>query len=216
MNFVSPQVSEDFNRRDLLLVEALRPDPLPFSIREEYPIVLDRHHNEFSHILEEDGMIVAHANLWPRVIRDRDQNISIPIGLIGNVATSLKKRSQGYMRKLMDHLQQKSAKMGLNALILWSDLLPFYQNLGFSSLGREYRVSFRKGDLSHIACEHKALVEVDPENLRKKDLEALLGQRYPVTYTLERSTSEFATLLHIPALRIFIGQGKHIERYFLL
>ena len=214
MNFASPQTEGAFEQRDQLLMDSLRPDPLPFRVRDEYPIVLDPAHAEFSHVIEEDGEIVAHANLWPRVISDRSRRTSIPIGLIGNVATSAKKRAQGYMSRLMDHLKHKSEKMGLNALILWSDrhLHPFYQKFGFTSLGREFRFYFRQRDLLNISYEPK-LASNSVDRLHKKELKRLLDRRYVVPYTLERSPEEFSALLRIPALNIFIQPGGG---YFLM
>ena len=216
MHFVSPKAPNDFRQRDQLLMESLRPDPLPFAIHEEYPIVLDPLHGEFSHVITEEDIVVAHANLWPRMIRDCAQKISIPIGLIGNVATSAQKRSQGYMTKLMDHLKTQSRQMGLNALILWSDLLPFYQNLGFTSLGREYRFFFNQRSLSNISYEPSGLIEMNPGGLSKKDLQSLLRIRYPAPYTLDRSLDEFKRLLHIPALRMFVGKATRRQRYFIM
>src|SRR5690606_5092783 len=93
--------------------------------------------------------IVAHANLWPRTWRTGQE--SFEVGLIGNVATSTQERGRGIGTELMRQLESLARRHNLKALILWSDLLKFYQNLGYHALGTEARYFFHRDSMASFS-----------------------------------------------------------------
>ena len=208
-----PQSSAQKEQRDILLTAALRPEGSPFPIAKEYPIVLGREDERLSFCLGAPNAPVAHANLWPRRLISRTHDTVLRIGLIGNVATTEQHRGQGLMRELFSALKTEATSQGLAALILWSDLLEFYQKLGFSSCGREHRWQFSRAKLRARLLQS---VNFTPLASTKPAVtEALLKSRYPVDFTLERSPTEFAQLLQIPGLTALISAGYN-PAYVLL
>jgi len=203
-----PETAEHFKRRNLLLQTALREISLPFTIESEYPIVLGTSGRTFSYCVAAGKAddIVAHANLWPRVLDDA--KAEFPFGLVGNVATSAAFRGQGLMHSLFANLKEESQRLGLNGLILWSDLAQFYQKQGFTSFGRERRYQLAGEALRSLVqsanfsaaylVERRAAGTFLPGELRK-----LLSLRPSVTTALRRDPSEFAQQLTIPALSVF-------------
>jgi N-acetylglutamate synthase-like GNAT family acetyltransferase len=217
MIFLSPQTSDLIADRNELLAEALRPYELPFSIAEEYPIVLDAACSEFSHVLLENDEIVAHANLWPRSLHHRSTDTTLLVGLVGNVATSKKWRGKGYMSKLIGHLAEQAVRQKMMALILWSDLQSFYEKLGFKTLGKEYRFTFTRKDLrkSIKVCPSR-LQGIIADDIKPDDRKQMLQLRYPVPCTLCRSEEEYAKLLKIPALQVFVSKSSPMDSFFIM
>ncbi len=202
-----PITNEHFAGRDQLLQEALRPQPLPFQITAEYPLVLNHADSAYSYCVTHGGNIVAHANLWPRVLIDRENGAHCDVGLIGNVATKEQWRGQGIMSKLLEHLKMIAADSGIKALYLWSDLSQFYQNHGFRSLGCELRWSFslnrRLRGMADTSWEFSA---VPISQIDEAMLQNILDLRSAARVTLRRSPAEMRELLAIPATFLLIGR----------
>lgn len=192
MRFFHPKTVADFSARDRLLTHALRAEWAPFPIATEYPLVLSESGVHTSYCLGEGETILAHANLWPRLMIDQQGTREIRIGLVGNVATDAAHRGQGLMRRLLEKLKAQASTSGLSALVLWSDLLEFYQKQGFSSCGQEARYVFHTKRLP----ASKSWRQTAPVGT---DLRRCLDLRLPVPTTLARSVEEFAALLTIPA-----------------
>lgn len=199
-----PQSPRDIAERDRLLQAALRPSPSPYPIAREYPSVLSPQDVRFSWGLYSDTQqLVAHANLWPRVLLDHETGSSMNVGLIGNVATDTTLRGQGHMSHLLEKLAEKATQDGLHALILWSDLSEFYQRRGFSSCGLERRYTF------HIPSLRQRL----PNAHRKTPFRFLKGNQIPqkslaksrfhVRTTLTREAGVWGSLLGIAGLNVF-------------
>jgi GNAT superfamily N-acetyltransferase len=214
---ITQATSEELvHSRNRLVQAQLRSDDPLFSVEREYPIVLDQSRCAFSHcITTNDNVVVAHANLWPRQFISADNNSNIyPVGLIGNVATHKDWQNRGLMRKLFEHLEKAALEQGLCALILWSDLHQFYQNLGFASLSREYRLHIPRG---RAGSSQKELFNINTQSLGIKDMRQLLDARYKVPLTLERTPEEFLQLLTIPATYLFVKMGQNaVERYYVI
>ncbi|SMF55344.1 GNAT family N-acetyltransferase [Pseudobacteriovorax antillogorgiicola] len=207
MAIACPQTESHIALRNQLLQNALRPEPLPFKIQSEYPIVLGEKGTEFSHCLFHDDRIVAHANLWPRDLMDSLGQRVAKVGLIGNVATDESYRGQGFMKQLFQSLESKAILADLEALILWSDLSLFYQKLGFQSLSQEWHHQF---DLRHRrGAGNFRLIPSDEIHL--VDPTTLLAIRTSTRYTLHRSPNEFLEMLHIPNLDLCLEYGIHNE-----
>ncbi len=172
--------------------EALRPHDCHLAIEDEYPLVLSSLHADRSFCLSIDGQMVGHANLLLREIRDRSGVTCGLVALVGNVATALKFRGQGFMRILLGEVEAKARAQGAQAMILWSDLDSFYQKLGFKVFGEELRVSFQTGSLP----ENKDfLFSRLPHDASVASLLAMRACQVP---SPERTEAEFRQLLKMP------------------
>jgi predicted N-acetyltransferase YhbS len=213
MEFINPITQDHIRSRNQLIQAALRPDGSIFPITQEYPIILSAQNTHFSYCIQDQDGIIAHANLWPRIL-EGSTGSKYRVGLVGNVATHVKWRGKGLMRRLFSHLEEVATKQGLGALVLWSDLNQFYQNLGFSSLGREQRFTFvaRK----NVAIDPD-LVQISPDQLSDEYYEKLLKLRLEGAYRLSRSVSEFRQMLSIPATSLFLRlNGSEISAYYVI
>ena len=206
MKIIKPTKTSAFTERNIMLNNALRP-PLPFSIDEEYPLVLNAKNNSYSHCMLIDQKIVAHANLWPRSVISPTTSLgSQKIGLIGNVVTHPEWQNKGLMACLLQKLEAEARLQKLQRLILWSDLRQFYQKMGYTSFGQELRLFFNQERLPKKLKRTAVKVkEVDPQDLSNDALETMFALRPPTPLTLQRSLTEFRHLLSIPATHLFIS-----------
>lgn len=196
----NPSTTLDLEHRDHLLASSLRDHPLDWHFRCEYPLVLTETSASTSWCLYSDQKIAAHASLWPRMLAHRSDQRAIKLGFVGNVATDSQYRGCGFMTTLFNHLIEVARSHDIEALVLWSDLLQFYQKLGFSSIGLESRFTFKPKD-SHPVT---GITRVSPENLRDTDLKRMLDLRPKLEWSISRTTSEFRALLGIPNTALFI------------
>lgn len=208
-------VSEhDIPKRNQLLQAALRPGKRDYSITDEYPIVLNANEHRSSLCLYDDSRrIIAHLSLWPRHLRVSAE-CTIPIGLVGNVATHAEFRGQGMMRRLFTHLFDQASQSGLQALALWSDLTEFYQKLGFVGFGQEVRFCILKSGVEQILPDTRLKFE-DPATISSADLTTILDLRYPIA-TIERSVEDFHRLLKIPDTVLLTIRNPDISAYIIL
>lgn len=211
-NFViqNPCTPSELLQRDSLLSTSLRDHQLEWAYKSEYPLVLNETNLKTSWCLFADQKLAAHASLWPRTLTHISGSNSVKIGLVGNVATHPDHRGCGLMSALFDHLIKKAQEHDFGALILWSDLLEFYQKLGFSSIGRELRFSFGPTDKTHLTSIQK----IDPSELTTSDLERMLQLKPKLDWTIHRSPEEFRSLLSIPNTATFTcRQGSKITSW---
>lgn len=218
MRIFHPKRPLEFAARNKLLQVALRPDPAPFAIEREYPIVLAEGHAGFSYCVGSENEVVAHANLWPRVMKDEIGAKDIRVGLVGNIATDQRYRGQGLMGQLIGELKKEADKQQLKALVLWSDLLEFYQKQGFQSLGEERRYRLSAKRLRTKTEPRAKFARVRPQDLTPEMTEALLKRRFPVATTLSRTPEEFKALVAIPGLDVYLsrGAGNVVDGYAIL
>jgi len=199
MRIFHPSSPAAFAARNRLLQAALRPMKTPFPIAREYPLVLAPDAGRYSYCVANGDRLVAHANLWPRRLVDREHGDELAIGLVGNVATDESCRGQGIMSHLLTKLKAEAERQELKALVLWSDLTGFYQKQGFASCGLEQRFLFihaPHGTGDH-GFQRESAAQITP-----RDLEQMGALRPYVARTLARSPAEFRLLLEIPALDI--------------
>jgi hypothetical protein len=117
------------------------------------------------------------------------------------------------MRSLISNLEQIAQSQGLQALILWSDLLQFYQNFGFSSIGREWRLTI---------CQRKKIKPTgislqQGRTLSDGDLLHMLSLRPKLEWDLQRSLDEFRKLLEIPNTLLFVRRcGLRITSWMVI
>ena len=190
--------------RDALITSALRPDGAPFSIADEYPTILNPDFTEHSYCVLKKQRVIAHANLWPRIMTTADEQISLHVGLIGNVATDHRHRGKGLMKQLMVHLVDEAKDQKLDALILWSDLLQFYQKLGFESFGRESRYHLSAKKIAEKPFKSRQFFPIRADDLRPSELRTLLSLRPKCDMTIKREQFDFKELLSIPATRLYV------------
>jgi N-acetylglutamate synthase-like GNAT family acetyltransferase len=213
MSIFHPQTSAQREQRDVLLASSLRPDGSPFPIAAEYPLVLGESGTQYSFCLGEPEAPLAHANLWPRRLISQTHDVVLTVGLIGNVATSSDHRGQGLMRTLFSELKSAASAQGLEGLVLWSDLVEFYQKLGFKSCGSELRWQFSRDKLRSLFLRQSNFAKI--KNLSTHEAQRLLSLRYPVPFTLDRSPQEFQTLTKIPEVTL-LASGHKDATYVIL
>lgn len=210
MHLIHPTSPRQIANRNRMLQRALREEPLPFAIEAEYPLVLAASAAALSYCLGDEDVTLAHANLWPRRLAEHN------VGLVGNVATDAQWRGQGLMRTLLKELKGEAERTGLEALILWSDLLEFYQKHGFQSFGHERRYIFAAGapDAGASGVAYLPL----PDDTASLVAAELLALRHPVARTVARTPAEMSALLTIPALTVLgaVGDRGRLEGYALL
>lgn len=204
MQVYHPSEDEQFRQRNKLLQACLRPEPLPFAIEQEYPIVLAAGGRAFSFCQDHLGKICSHANLWPRKVIDLKGKEICSIGLVGNVATDPDFRGHGHMRNLLGEIEKIASDLDLCALVLWSDLSPFYHKLGYRSLGKEYRILFEKSRRSHPSKDELLHLTNPARDLQPSIIKAMFELRPAVPLTLARDQDEFMRLLSIPWLEVFL------------
>ncbi len=205
MTLYHPNESKHFQLRNELLQTCLRPDPLPFPIESEYPIVLAPEGRQFSFCHDYQNQLCSHANLWPRKVLDTLGKEQFPIGLVGNVATDPRWRGHGHMRSLLTAVEEVARESQLEALFLWSDLSSFYQKLGFLSLGQEFHFHFLESRPAKKQKTEVRLVHCDRQQISDDMLMQMLELRHKVSFTLERSIEEFRQMLQIPWLDLFVA-----------
>lgn len=199
---VSPGQTSALELRDQFLASTMRDRPLAWQYRDEYPIVLHPSAAQLSHCIYQGQILVAHATIWQRTLKHISKDQTIPIALIGNVATHPDYRGIGLQRQLLEHLEKIALSQGSKALVLWSDLTLFYQKLGFSSNGREIRYGIRAGRFKHAPSPKK----VKASTLSDHNLVTMLKLRPELEWTLDRSAAEFRTLLSIPECHLFLNE----------
>lgn len=217
MKIFTPNSSIEHAERNSLLQKSLRESAQCFSIESEYPIVLSRDGSRFSYCFRHENVLVAHANLWPRVVTCSVTKQRWNIGLIGNVATDERFRGRGIMSNVLEHLKSVATDTNLSILILWSDLLEFYQKQGFRSFGEERRYIYTEDSLSkrHVDSPIKDVFYNKHEisSISDVTLDTFMDLRPKTTLTIDRTTREFASLLRIPNLNVFSSTDSNGRLY---
>ena len=206
-----------------MLVNSLRPGkPENYPIAAEYPLVLCPATAENSicvtrkGITPENGGLLAHANLWMRVMSPAESTPGAPavkLALVGNVATDKSEQGKGWMRTLLGEVEREAMARGADAIILWSDLAAFYTKMGFEPGGSEFRIMLSAKELRRCG---RPMLWV-PDGYRTGQLPVEMIQRMlhlrstgfnKPFFQMERSVEEFVELLKIPDLALFVGHGE--------
>lgn len=200
--------------RNKLLQASLRPEEPLFPIEEEYPTVLNKNFVGRSFCLSDHDQIIAHANLWMRHLINQNSGEQLKVGLIGNVASHEQFRGQGLAKKLLTKLETLSSKQGVTLLLLWSDLITFYQKMGFYAFGKEVRMQFTKSSVGEKEYDYRL---VTPENIDDQMIISMLKLRFPSQVTLHRSMAEYRELLNIPHTFLFTyKKGESLLGFMIL
>lgn len=210
-----PHTPNEFHSRDQLLAETMRDSPLLWSYTAEYPLVLapNPESAKTSLCVFSDNDVIAHLNVWIRQLTHASTGQTQNIALLGNIASHPAHRGQGHIRTLLNRAAESALSENANAMILWSDLLEFYQNLGFTSNGREVRYQIRSRDRN----TQTGIVKVESNALSSSDIQAMLDRRPKFEWNLGRSEEEFRSLLSIPECHLFIKRaGARIESWLMI
>lgn len=209
-------------QRSVLLQKSLRPNCNSYPIESEYPIVLSEKNPQFSYCVTKSDQelsaprLIAHANLWPRIIAEKTTQFEYPIALVGNVATEPSHRGRGVMSSLFSELWNKALQLGCHGLILWSDLLEFYRKLGFFPCGKEYRICFSRKKLMNFSFDIDYRVPSN-ESLSFETLNEMMRLRLSCGGTIKRSPYEFKDLLKIPDTVVVASYHREeLQSYFIL
>lgn len=203
MKMFTPGSSLELAARNSLLQRSLREPGLNFPIESEYPIVLSTNGNQFSFCFKEGTELVAHANLWPRSVTCKITNQKWNIGLIGNVATDERFRGRGIMTGVLDNLKAAATANDLTMLILWSDLLEFYQKQSFRSFSEEIRYIFNVDSLAGLPAAGTNFIKFEKNRIYDDTLRTFLNLRPQTNPSVERTIAEFQAMLSIPLLQIY-------------
>ena len=207
---------KELSNRDHLLEATMREHPASFGIAKEYPLVLAPNSLPYSYGAWDQDQLVGHANLFPRVLSTADGSLTLPVALIGNVATTPNLRGKGYASHLIKQLLSIAEKEGAVAAFLWSDLPQFYQKLGFHPHGEECRfVIPRPKELPPQKV--KRWYQVQETDLSDEHLQQMLRLRPKTPMTLQRSLTEMRELLRIPQTYLFMAiEGQTAEAFFII
>ncbi len=220
--FLEPTTEKLQTARNHLLVECLRPDqPTDYPIASEYPLVLGPTGTGHSICVTWKGdqsapeRVLAHANMWLRTMQPELRADSFPpvkLAFVGNVATAKREQGKGWMKTLMAEIERRAMAQGADGIVLWSDLVDFYQKLGFTPSGHELRITLS----TKILCAKNATTVWVPQGYQSGNLPhdlirrifelRSIGFQQPF-FQVERSLREFSELLKIPDLVLFVGYG---------
>jgi len=213
---IGPTPKSLIPQRDAMLQKSLRPDSMEFNIAAEYPLVLDQTTSALAtsfSVFTQDS-VAGHANLFARRFTFTETGESFNIGLVGNVATDAAWRGRGLMRMLFDEITSQAQSQGLSVLVLWSDLLEFYQKLGFTSLGLEHRYHLLRAGCT--PSDHQKVRMLAGSRVDHALATELLRLRCLAAGTLERSAMEFQKLLTIPDTFLFVATENSVVHGFAI
>ena len=203
--------------RNKLLQDSLREYHHNFSIVDEYPLLLTNSDDSrsTSYCALHSGTIVSHASLQVRNFKTTAEKKTDKIGLVGNVATEKSWRGRGVMHCLFKEIQKRMVDQDLSLIVLWSDLIEFYQKLGFTSLGRENRFLLLRASCTPLAAD--SFTYIEPPNYSLELTTDLLRLRQKSYGSLERTAEEFQKLLSIPETYLFVErEGPAIKSFAIV
>ena len=172
--------------------------PRSYSIREEYPTVLNPDNLFNMRIITDHGQIVSHAVTKSQIVKS--PYLIYKVCTIGSVVTDPAFRRQGHSRSIINECLRSAHEQECDLAILWSDLHDFYERLGFTLAGTEIAV----------LIDHKVNLQVPPShvptsilNTSRVDPQALLRLYNEHSVTTLRSPAQVEAYLKIPNSEIF-------------
>jgi predicted N-acetyltransferase YhbS len=220
MQTLTPSVENKLAQIETLLATSIWQSQPTWHFRDEYPLVLSpERFDNHSQVLIVDGKIVAHLSLLPRTLLDPNSDRYFSVGFIGNVATHIDFRGQGLQTRLFNQTAEIAQGLGIDLLILWSDLNQFYQKLGFSSIGQEkrYLIVRKRTKITSDINHSERLRLTTPSSLTNPMLQTLLPMRQSGRYYIQRTVDEFRMLLNIPNTKLFIaGDPSQLSGYVVV
>jgi len=182
------------------LMEAVLRDGRP--IAAEYPLVFQDAF-EGRVIARLDGAtpeprVVAACGILPR--RLVTPVASIPVGLIGSVATAPQHRGRGYGKEVLARAEAELARGGAVCSMLWADDAGWYREQGWIPVGSECVFVLARG---------LELVLPEPEHARATTAadHAAIHRLYCTQPTrVDRTPAETSALLAGPGIKTLVGE----------
>ena len=106
----------------------------------------ERHKRLRHHVIEENGRIKGLIDVYPLVLKQR--SMSLQAGYIGTVSVHPTCEGQGYMKQLMEQVEQQERTNGTDILLLDGDRHR-YQYYGFEKAGMKYCFNITDASLKH-------------------------------------------------------------------
>ena len=188
--------------RLLNLLQQVHGRDAPGSYPSEYPLMLAPENAGRLFVIqdESDGSLVCHVGTLPRTLRVGPQ--TLPVALVGSVATHPRARRQGLARRCLLTAHASLAAEGFLLTLLWSEPRALYQELGYHPAGRclLFQLTGSTGR------------SVDPtlrrRSARSEDLFSLQTLMQGRFSSLERSHDEHRILSGIPGMSIEVGERE--------
>lgn len=111
----------------------------------------DRHTRLKHHVTEEHGHIKGLIDVYPIVLRQ--EKMTLQAGYIGTVSVHPTCEGQGYMKRLMEQVEQQAKLEGTDLLILDGDRHR-YQYYGFEKAGMKYCFNVTDASIKHGCRKH--------------------------------------------------------------
>jgi predicted N-acetyltransferase YhbS len=179
----------------------------------------------WGYVIEENGKIVSHVGVYP--IEVVTAGISLTLGGIGAVSTSVEARGKGYMTQLLYHSIDEMRAKGYPASWLGGDRQR-YNTFGWEVASLVYRLSFSRRSLGRTeaarvpvkevlpweAKDHIARLMVLPAcHVRRPRLEALLHRRDLRVWINEDgyAIAEGQERDHVRIIEMVSASGKEAE-----
>lgn len=170
--------------------------------------------NCYLYIDTKNNSVASHLALCPRLMIKN--NISLPIGLIGGIATAPEHRGKNLFKNLMNHaLEEHSLRCGL--FILWSDIQGLYEKFSFYLTGGliETGQSILTPNDRPIGFEKISFPELNEEEFNSiKDIYQNFNQKY--FFTICRTEKDWSIIKGMSSIDVFIKKnenGKIIQYY---
>lgn len=187
--------NQEVSRLIEFLNTELRPQAT-WSIEQEYPTTFTPKNSRNLFIIEEEDQLLSHAAI--RYILIKTPQAVFKVAAIGSVVTSSEHRRQGHSHKLLQLCLEKARSEKADLAILWSDLVSFYQKIGFQLSGSEMSFLFDRPLLLEAPKEPLKFIEGD-----KLSPEALLKCYSKHTVSSVRTLEDIKNYLKIPNSRIY-------------
>lgn len=166
-------------------------------LEDEYPLVFSSDRREQLLVLRNQDRIQAGLGSLIRDI-EIEKNTYMRALFIGSVVTDPEFRNRGLQRALFHAVEEYAERAGVDALVLWSNQLDFYQKLGFSLAGLQASWTTSVNAPIGIA---KQVVNVRPSSeveFSEKWFKAFDQKRFRVSRTYD----EMKVLWQIPEMKI--------------
>lgn len=167
-----------------------------WSYFDEYPQVFHQRNRDNLRIIVNENEIIAHGATKNTVIKTPFHIFQITV--LGSIFTHKDYRHQGHSRKIIESCIEHAKQSGSELMILWTDLVNFYQKFGFELAGTE--ISAELGDGFNFnemspGLQIKKNIKIDPQLILK------IYQSHSVFS--HRTVEDIKQLMTIPQARIY-------------
>ena len=184
-------------------------------IRTDYPLVFDRSKLEYMRILRVDGKAVSHVPVAPRRVIANDD--AFTIGIISPTVTHPDYRKRGYATLCLRDCVRIMEEEGWPVSVLWTveATFPFYQQAGWEAVGSQ-------GRLYTLGPSDRELFDVAPFDITPFEptdavhLETISRIHDAESFHIERSRTDYQSLLSLPKINTFLAAGEEHQTAYLV